>query len=797
MNQEIIRCKFNHAINATPFSEKGRGHLNQLGAFDLTKNGIANLRKKFYTEIYVQPSVSAQLDVNTEEYNAEEKLVFGKKTEDYSIRQRHKELFESNILNGNEAIFMLTGSPGSGKTTYLNWLFDNIINNSQNKELTMIDIENTQEVRNVIYFCDFVYDLSQKFHCLSGRFVSAVIFQLNQLLRKQAFEGEDEYKYRMLELIEKYKNIFCDKDKNIPPDAVEISSFFNILETFVCSSDKYSEFASQIKQFITSIEGLESKKEIETYFMLFIRVLLCQPKNDINNSNKSYIVAIDNIERLLDGGTDEPIVVQEKDLEACIRAIKNAIENTDSILNAKGYFLRNSLIVIFSVRDTTIKLFTSIQDIDNGNEPLDISDWFDAQNVYDNKFAAYLTPEEQSVIKSDVIYNGFNTILGDKRAESGLYTVISNMYNHNKRRIPEVLREIVLTPKNIEVVQEYLKWWEYSFEKGVHEKGYIRHLCRKAILRLFYNRFAWKGLYRRFGVGTIDGNLDYASYARKVLTFLREKNPKNKRNDSENYVSLNELVKGVLMPTNAMGYSGINSHEFIHLSKMLHLMTDVEMVPHYWAPLVEIIIVGKEEFNNDVLLTALHESESCYEHKIKITDAGRTYALLNSDFEYFASRYTENRSPLIFSGNLKKENGIYPCLEIIKNTRSATISCMKKLIEFDRQTFQQSAGSISICEQMKYRNLLMFDIPHPVRIARQHIGYLEHYRWFVDSESGLDDPNRKEVCEGITNEIAEYEKEIRDLLQKDKNYTMKYFPSIQHMDYSTFESWVGNILDRK
>lgn len=379
----------------------------------------------------------------------------------------------------------------------------------------------------------------------------------------------------------------------------------------------------------------------------------------------------------------------------------------------------------------------------------------------------------QNEAKNDVLYQAFYAIMNDKRSSSGLYHVLSNMYNHNKRRLPDILKEIVLTPNNIDIIKEYLKWWNIAISKN--RTAHIKYLCRKAILRLFYNRYELKGLFERFGVDRKNGRSEYASYARKALTYLYQNNPTNKKDDYENYIMLEDLVSNVILPAEAVGFSGIRPPNIKHLAKMLFLMTDTKMVPHNWSPLVEIISTEDVSFTEASLLNTI-STEKCKEYRIKITDAGRAYALLNADFEYFACRYDDARCPL-FSATTQKKGDRYYCLDIIRNVRKNATKCIDKLIESDGRFFQ-SASNENMYIQMSKRKLLFLEIPHPVRIIRHHVGYLQAYKRFIDQNVQFDDPaTKKEISEGIHSEICGYIKTISELLKinNDSNEQIKHF----------------------
>ena len=784
-----IRAQFEHAINATPLSEKGRARLLKLGVDLKNKDTLAKYKSRFFKYIYVQPftisGISKDELLYGGEYDEEREaeVVFGREAEREADRQQQKKRFESDLIHGEKNTFMVTGTAGCGKTTYINYLFECVLSQEKASELVVLDIENSQEVRKILNFCGIVCDLTENFQSLVGRFLSAIIFQLNRLLGKKNEESLDEYSMRIFELFVTYSDKFLGERADRPPDTPQVTEFFSLLDEFAIKKYKYNDFGRKIKAFVDKNSILSNK--IEIFFHIFLRVLLCQTPNGSKNTRISYVVAIDNIERLLiDEGSRDPIVVQERDLNDVLVNVQDAVRETNEILNVP---LRELLIIIFSVRDTTIKLSTTLQQIDDNNAPLEISQWFDGQAIYERKLRAYLPKEMQERIKDDVLFKAFNTIMNDKNSLSGLYHVLLNMYNHNKRRLPQVLGEIILTSGNTEIVKEYLKWWEVATSK--RGNTHIKYLCRKAILRLFYNRYDLRGLYERFGVDRDAGRGDYATYARKALTYLYQNNPINRKDDAENYIMLQQLIKDIINPANAPGFAGIGRNDLPQLAKMLYLMTDIKMLPYNWSPLVEIISTGNKPFTENTLLEALKDLDNnCREYKIKITDAGRSYALLNADFEYFACRYYyEVRCPLFSNATTKrnKDNNYY-CLDIIQTVRKNAIECIKKMINIDGQFFQ-TATNQNMYAQMLDRKLLFLEKPHPVRIVRHHVGYLEAYKRFIDQNMKLDENTKTEISQGIFNEIRNYIKEVWELLRINNVDPVKRFET----PFDDIDGWIA------
>jgi len=749
-----IRKKFFMAINATPLSEKGRERLSDLG-HNVSLSELPTLRREFYNNIYVRPfSTFSEMTVTFKE-KSEETSVYSKNVEHFYTLKKRRDDFEANIKNNKETIFMIMGPAGSGKTTYLNWLFDNELNQSNQQKLIIIDIENKTEVRKVIRFCGVDYDLKDKFNTLSGRITSAILHEANKYLARFLNEDFEDYKKRLLNIYKNHETFF--RFDNAHGEQPLIKNLFECINDFASSDQDVKIFTKNLSLLIDEIEKSNNREKMDLYSQILIKILICQLSGDTDLRSKSYVIAIDNIERLLDEDNEEAIIIQETELKEFVNAITGSIDSIDGIINTKGHHIKNKLSIVLSLRDTTIKLVSSGQNVDDGNYPLNIRGWYDIQEVYDRKFNAYLSDNDKSLLKEDFVYKTFNAIIKDKKSSSGLYYAILNMYNHDIRRITYAMEHIISLPINANAVfNEYLSWWEYTCKEDAtnNEISIIRFLCRKAVLRIFYNLFEHQGVFNRLGVGTPSQCDKKASYARKILTFLYKKNNEAKNDEQENYISLYELVCNILKPSNTTEYNGINDPEFKDFAAILYQMIDIFMLPNFWSPLVIIILNNRNESNYNAIYETIKNEQECQKSKIKITDSGRSFALLNIDFEYFACRYiTDNRTPLLCFGNLKQaKDGEYECIKIIKKVRKHTEKCINSLINHDINLYSYNIDS-SISERMD--NLHFDDIPHPIRILRQHINYLQEYNYFVRSYAKINENTKNEICDGKSLKIAE------------------------------------------
>ena len=799
--RNVLKTTITEAFNEISKTEVSKtaitGAFNEISKTEISKTAIAGaFWKVSEAEIAEAFNKISEADM-AEAFRkisqvVEFKTVFGKDIEHFGMLLKRKDDFENNIQQCTYTIFMLIGTAGSGKTTYLNWLFDTKLNKkfSSQQELIIIDIENSAEVNKEIILCGNDYNFGMEYNSISGRLLSAILYKVNKCLEQTSGEEIRDYKNRLLNICKNYEKFF-----GTAADKKEIRQLFAAIKDFAQNNEKLQMNAlggALVTVFDEIKDQKNSRDNVDLFFRFFIKVLLCRLSNGIDFDNRSYVIAIDNVESLLDEANKEPIIVQEKELYELVFGIKDSINSIEGALTPKGFHLKNKLSIILSLRDTTVKLALSPHAADDTNYPLNITVWCgcDAQKIYQNKFNTYLTKAEHRTLESDVVYKTFNAIMDDK-SESGLYHVIPKMYNYDIRRITEALSQVIRLSLNEQnVFQEYLKWWEHSHRKNVTlaEMSVIRHLCRQAVLRVFYNLFEHQDMFNKLAAGSSLQLQARSSYARKILTYLYQCKESAKYDEQENYVNLHDLVSDLLKPSNTNWGNGINEPELNDLVNILHEMTDIKMLPHFWSPLIVINLNNKAktaDLKNAIYQTVKNESE-CKESTIKITDAGRAYIYINTNFEYFSSRYNakENRTPLIFSGNLKKENGEFICIKIIRNVRECTMECIKTLIYNDSQLGSKAAASV--CEDARIVKSFFNGMPHPIRILRQHTNYLKDYKYYIEKFANISDKkDEKKISKGISSEIKEYEKFIERILKEDSKNEQRYFSNF----YSEVSKW--------
>jgi hypothetical protein len=777
------------AIKATPFSEEGRDCLENLGLNK--KFNEEQLKNHFINNVYVEPFYSEESkdaevtdeEEYKEEYDEELAQLFNREDEIIDDNIRQKLRFEKELDNKIRNIFMITATAGSGKTTYLNRLF---IEKQEKNRVLILDIENTNEIQRNVRILDNPLELGTIYDLFVGRVISALLYQINQCIRRETQETIEIYKKRMKSFADCYTKVFIESNNSPNSARIDIPKIYNIFKTLLKFAEDDSlnleklslDLIEHFKKIIILDNDNSHKQIIINLFNILFRLLYCKQESD-HSIPKFCFIAVDNIERIIGADTGEPVLTGEHEVILIIRAITESVEDTAKFISS----FREYFIVLLSMRNISSAKYRTDQEADRP-APLDISRWFDAEKIYSNKVKIYYPNEDKEQLKNNYIYKAFKTILDDKYRKAGLYRVLLKMYNFNKRRIPIVLLEHILNLKNnAPIVKQYLEMWERStdeLKKQNTEKDRTliwsyRYLCRKSIMRLLYNHYDHKKLWESLKVGNSEGVGDFASYTRRILTFLSARHFNDRSDNNTNYSYLSDLVNNVIKPVSVPYIKKIDYKNFEQLAEILYRMSDIHMVPFDWSPLVELIINNNQKFNPDTIRDALMESQKNQNYRITITDAGEIYALFNVDFEYFAVRYYPgNREPLFAEVNLKKkidgEKESYECLKIIRIVREETEKCIKELIKYDKNYFFQINNSHPY-EKMYNGDYLIRDNPHPVRLVRNHVGYLDAFKKYISylDNNVITNEDKEIIKEQVSNEICLYTKMLNSFIDEDKN----------------------------
>lgn len=796
---------------AEPLTRKGRMALTNM-KMDMTED-------EFYDTIYVEPfseyikesesEIVAinQMDADVDQGSYQDII-------DLKVLQNTKEEFEKSIKELNDALFIIKGVAGSGKTTYLHKLLRDM---SENIEM---HIYNFEEVRQSNAFMADSFDLEELYGNNVYKFLSILLAEISKILGKKTKTDEEHHK-----IIDKitsiYKSHFQVTEEELPHsplketniDIKEQQELFNILCQYAHKEINYKELSNQLINKL--MLRFHSKKTDEvsdlTYVTGFIiRLYFCISKICL----KKHLCVVDNIETFV--LYDEQHPIQQCELESIIHGCYDAAIKVREILNPlqkiKGYNTFYGFLVV--TRETTAS--TVLCDLEHYNDlkkenEIDISEWFCTDEIFEHK--TIFCKERGVELEDNCYFDCYQNVLCDFSAYRwGLNGIISKMYKHSHRRNVECVPEAISVMPEQEI-KYFNELWKMTNGGETYKSG-LKVLCRKYILRILIDNVQRKGYFDNLMVENLDldhnkRNLDNRdkilsskpqkdesnSYARKIATILHRFALEY---GNEKYVSFPRIIKAILkqryMP------NAITKEQITNLGKILFLMNETRNEITNWTSLVCIKYDSSIVYSEAKLCKILFEQWNNYLNKtielddtskfgVKITEAGTLFAKILADFEYFACRFLSKEPPLFSKENIKViyVNGkrSFRAVEIIHIVRIKAFSCINEILERDFEFFSDGGAgenhspNFSKMYDSKYSWIYKDSAKakafvHPYRILTQHQGYIANYLDYVDRfvpNSSFDHPQDKELLlEKIKMELSQYTNKFNELLRSYPEY---------------------------
>jgi hypothetical protein len=388
------------------------------------------------------------------------------------------------------------------------------------------------------------------------------------------------------------------------------------------------------------------------------------------------------------------------------------------------------------------------------------------------------------------------------------------MYKNSHRRTIECLpAALAIVP--VDEINYFNEKWEMALDT---KSNSLKSLCRKYIIRLLLNhaqqtKYLDKLICYDIPIenenrdlknmkAVIKVNLardDKNTYARKIATMLHGY---SNRCGNEQYISFPRLIKTILQPPFLP--SSINDKQINNLSKIIYLMNESSNHITNWTSLI-CLKFHKREYSEDKLFIAMKQQWNDYNNGeididdsskfgVRITKAGRFFAKILPDFEYFACRFLYSEPPLFSKTNLKSieidKKRIFRSIAIIKVVRKIATSWIEDIIERDIQFISSLANNTDkkndfgpmftneytwVYQEQENTSFRT----HPLRIFEQHIGYIKSYADFVDkfvnkNEFEKQEEDKSQMLRLIKNELKLYKEKFKKLKKKHKDYFINY-----------------------
>lgn len=329
-----------------------------------------------------------------------------------------------------------------------------------------------------------------------------------------------------------------------------------------------------------------------------------------------------------------------------------------------------------------------------------------------------------------------SSIFDNKYLDENLFAMFNNSYNTAIKTISKICDE------NEELITEYSNLIKFKNRK-------INRGANGIILRLFFDFFKEAGFYEN-GLDLYDLNQKESQYkfspARLILTYLYNTNSEVCLYDLFNYfedVILDEDIAQI-----------IDKIYLLRFSSWRHLLTFNTYPPMDESGLQNQIDLYREG-------KPIKETREKYS-KIELTCAGRVYLnTMCTNFEFFASRLFGNkRKPLFSKFNLKKSNGRYEFDIIISKVYSVVKECCQRLLIAENEIMKTKDWRLDqyYCSKFIYEKKSEYKVRqfHAERIIFSHIGYINIFRQYLLKKQEFSYDIKLEINKILVEHIRNY-----------------------------------------
>lgn len=606
------------------------------------------------------------------------------------------------IESGNNKVFIISGTAGSGKTTYLNYM-----RYEGKKDNIIWDIINMDTVgkRILIYDRYFNYpSIENTYQKICAILMQKICFFVFN------FEHEEQFSERIKKILDK-----ITKKDNKSMLAIT-KQFFHILADCLDERDSIQVASEKIFHFFNEL----SQSSVDMTELLDIYIFL------LYFYYKSYckiIIVLDNIEKFIK--TDQ---VYDSEIVNLKSVIDRYLEDKEKMFSDFPLIFQ----FIMGIRDTTLKM---IDEYSHGkdfvNDFIDMSEWIPLGEVISKKLQWYEKHNIDTDIKilEMVLQDNAKIKIESYTKITGANRRIGMLLNYNKRLMTDLLVEII---KSSAYSNEIKKYQEYM---GMN-RPITRYAARSIIIGLVLFELQDRGFFKDIkAIGEDSDHILGMGYARKILTILY--NYKNSiYNNTQDFRSCDLLLKEFY------NRDDIEDFEIEKFAKTLQSMNSFNRVNGYWFQFIDLQLEGinrniqMTDNNIKHLLTANREKL-----KVRIMPAGVCYLLyIVQSFDYFVCRYCSKERPILCYippyENLKSQNDIekLPCVIIMNKILRQTKECIKVLTKND--TDYCTVGEkinydiLYRCGEWKSGTLYKEkgnDIVHSIRIINSHIGTIDNF----------------------------------------------------------------------
>ena len=610
----------------------------------------------------------------------------------------------------------------------------------------------------------------RKSRSIFSKFIGMLVSDIYRALFVEGQVPAPEEMKQLTQIVENYESVFYNESEPHRKIFREVKKYVNNTIPYQHTLDSDEESPSYVKdlkdkifEFCTYSNELyeTTKMLLSLYFMIYA----CSfDKDSIKSGKYKYCVVFDNIEHFIQKDIVQDFEVQE--LDKLLADFVEENDTKDSIFykllqttdaehvgqHEKPQGFSRFFHVVIAVRETTYIMFNRIN-VDTtayANTYIDMTKGCYVSDILRKKFELYAKHDIHVFdFSSGSVENTLVKMFSDNPTDgTGLWKRVGDMYSRNIRRIVHDLIESFSGKEN--VLLDYHRLHDIGYAPETIEMARtaqvlpnIINTYRNAARQTIY-RLMWDAIARN---GELYGIIDQATeLGRRLAVFLSNYNAKS-------FVRFSKIMEILFISMHGdKQISDISDQEINAFTQIISAMRERNRNWN-WAPLIMLRYNDTDDYSTENMKGILDriKTDSSVEMDddryvlfgLKLAFAGHCFAQYSNEFEYFASKYAFDTLPLYCYSSIHNRSEIE---KLIRSVREKAINILYSDAEKDSAYVKLADGTYdyNALYKMKYFYDEEFDpfdesnatsrnrrLPFPVRLIRNHVGYLDNYRVFI------------------------------------------------------------------
>ena len=664
--------------------------------------------KEFFNECFVHTNFQKKIreleccsDSEIEEH--ESCITKKEMIDNLHYNEQQLNIFDKWLNDNASSPYVIMGVAGSGKTTFVNYYKHK---EEKNRIWNLLDLQSAN--REILI--DTKPIRIEKKNTLREMIISIVLLEIVQTLFL-VNNPKNVSQKNILRNICFFKSSFLSKNNKLR-HLQRTVNFFKNIPVHRFGYNNYNRVVNYIHNEFNEILDNKKLNSFDVFLDIYFSIL------KIKNGDKQNVIVIDNLERFIK--TTEiyswEIIGLMQDLRTIVdrNRLHNTIENIDQFSECFRF--------VVAMRRTTIRLFTTQQTAEYLPHILDISNWFQVNEIIHKKIAWLRKNNFEHLINMDEKYeNRMTYILDDvgfaDGIARGLQQKLDYLFNYDKRIIIEILNEILCNPNN----KSYLEKFDEYTKQKILSPQLCRFAARNLIIRLILNCLAHQDEFMKY-INHSDErkSRERLNYVRKILTVLQN----YYRNEQhENYVNLSVLIsKSINLPEERMPEFYQNKyyeHSLNEISEALFFMNYYNRRDNNWIQLIDIQCNELESKIEVKSATEMLEFIKKHKKKIKVTITSTGNAYLDyivQTFEFFSCYYS-SYAPLVC---------LLPTKDVFLTTNIHELECIKVIKDVSSKVITFINDTL-LNDEFVYYNYNGKGQKYSERIVNYHVGHIKNF----------------------------------------------------------------------